>query len=82
MIKGVLVLIEYTTVIIEMIHYSDDLPLMNYSEFIIDKLTYDYTYLDFYDKHKFFEVQFGQLDEFIDSVAERIPSRSLSGCGS
>jgi len=27
---------------------------------------------DFYDKHKFFESQFGQLDEFIDSVAERI----------
>ena len=27
---------------------------------------------DFYDKHKFFEVQFGQLDEIIDSVAERI----------
>ncbi len=29
---------------------------------------------DFYDKHKFFENQFGQLDEMIDSVAERIRS--------
>jgi starvation-inducible DNA-binding protein len=29
---------------------------------------------DFYDKHKFFEVQFEQLDVFIDSVAERIRS--------
>jgi len=29
---------------------------------------------DFYDKHKFFETQFGQLDEMIDSVAERIRS--------
>ena len=29
---------------------------------------------DFIDKHKFFETQFGQLDEFIDSVAERIRS--------
>lgn len=27
---------------------------------------------DFYDKHKFFETQFGQLDEIIDGVAERI----------
>jgi starvation-inducible DNA-binding protein len=27
---------------------------------------------DFYEKHKFFESQFGQLDEMIDSVAERI----------
>ena len=29
---------------------------------------------DFYDKHKFFETQFEQLDEFIDSIAERIRS--------
>jgi starvation-inducible DNA-binding protein len=27
---------------------------------------------DFYDKHKFFETQFEQLDDLIDSVAERI----------
>lgn len=27
---------------------------------------------DFYDKHKFFEVQVGQLDDIIDKVAERI----------
>jgi starvation-inducible DNA-binding protein len=30
--------------------------------------------VDFYDKHKFFETQFGQLDELIDRVAERIRS--------
>jgi starvation-inducible DNA-binding protein len=30
---------------------------------------------DFYDKHKFFEIQFGQLNEIIDRVAER--TRSL-----
>jgi len=29
---------------------------------------------DFYEKHKFFEMQFGQLDKLIDSVAERIRS--------
>ncbi len=29
---------------------------------------------DFYDKHKFFESQFGELDQIIDSVAERIRS--------
>jgi len=27
---------------------------------------------DFYDKHKFFETQFGELDGIIDNVAERI----------
>lgn len=32
-------------VIIEMIHYSDEVPRVNYSEFISEKLGYDYTYL-------------------------------------
>ena len=32
-------------VIIEMIHYADELPEINYSEYISDKLGYDYTYL-------------------------------------
>lgn len=32
-------------VIIEMIHYSDELPKVNYSEYISEKLGYDYTYL-------------------------------------
>ncbi len=33
------------TVIIEMIHYSDELPTVNYSDYISEKLDYDYTYL-------------------------------------
>ena len=32
-------------VIIEMIHYSDEIPKVNYSDFISEKLGYDYTYL-------------------------------------
>lgn len=32
-------------VITEMIHYSDDLPEINYSTYISEKLHYDYTYL-------------------------------------
>ncbi|UZR99976.1 helix-turn-helix domain-containing protein [Chondrinema litorale] len=32
-------------VIIEMIHYSDELPKVNYSDYISEKLHYDYTYL-------------------------------------
>lgn len=32
-------------VIIEMIHYSEEQPKFNYSDFISDKLGYDYTYL-------------------------------------
>lgn len=32
-------------VITEMIHYTDELPNMNFSDYISDKLGYDYTYL-------------------------------------
>ena len=32
-------------VITEMVHYSDELPQVNYSEYIAGKLGYDYTYL-------------------------------------
>ncbi len=32
-------------VIIEMIHYEEEIPKVNYSEYISEKLDYDYTYL-------------------------------------
>ena len=32
-------------VIIEMVHYADELPAVNYSDYISEKLGYDYTYL-------------------------------------
>jgi AraC-like DNA-binding protein len=33
------------TIIIEMIHHTDEMPKVNYSNFISEKLKYDYTYL-------------------------------------
>lgn len=33
------------SVIVEMIHYADEVPRVNYSEYISDKLGYNYTYL-------------------------------------
>ena len=33
------------SVIIEMIHYSDEIPKANYSDFISEQLGYNYTYL-------------------------------------
>lgn len=32
-------------VIVEMIHYNDELPIVNYSDYISEKVGYDYTYL-------------------------------------
>lgn len=40
------ILIEQVkNIIIEMIHYSNELPKVNYSDFLSEKLGYDYTYL-------------------------------------
>jgi AraC-like DNA-binding protein len=32
-------------VIVEMVHYSEELPKTNYSDFLSEKLNYDYTYM-------------------------------------
>ncbi|MEQ8474414.1 MAG: AraC family transcriptional regulator [Marinoscillum sp.] len=48
-------------VIIEMIHYSDELPKVNYSDFISSKLGYDYTYLS----NIFSEVKGTTIQHFI-----------------
>ncbi|MDA3613518.1 helix-turn-helix domain-containing protein [Polluticaenibacter yanchengensis] len=48
-------------VIIEMIHYSDELPTENYSDYISGKLGYDYTYL----ANTFSEVKGITIQQFI-----------------
>ncbi|MEO8760475.1 MAG: AraC family transcriptional regulator, partial [Bacteroidia bacterium] len=56
------VLIEkIKNVIIEMIHYSDELPKINYSDFIAEKLNFDYTYLS----NIFSEVKGITIQQFI-----------------
>lgn len=48
-------------VITEMIHYSDELPKVNYSDYIAEKLDYDYTYL----ANTFSEVKGITIQQFI-----------------
>ena len=56
------VLIEkIRNVITEMIHYSDDLVKTNYSDYISEKLNYDYTYLS----NLFSEVKGITIQQFI-----------------
>lgn len=43
--KKAILIEKIKNVIIEMIHYSDELPKVNYSDYISEKLGYDYTYL-------------------------------------
>ena len=47
--------------IVEMVHYSDQLPNLNYSEYISEKLQYDYTYLS----NIFSEVKGTTIQQFI-----------------
>lgn len=43
--KRKIIIEKIKSLIIEMIHYSDTLPKVNYSQYISEKLGYDYTYL-------------------------------------
>ena len=49
------------SLIIELIHYSDELPKVNYSDYISEKLGYDYTYL----ANTFSEVRGITIQQFI-----------------
>lgn len=56
------ILIERIKVaIIEMIHYTDELPKVNYSDYLSDKIGYDYTYLS----NIFSEVKGTTIQQFI-----------------
>ncbi|WP_345095616.1 AraC family transcriptional regulator [Flavobacterium chungnamense] len=56
------VLIErIKNVIIEMVHYTDEVPKVNYSDYISEKLSHDYTYLS----NIFSEVKGITIQQFI-----------------
>jgi len=50
-------------VIIEMVHYSDELPKTNFSDYLSEKLKYDYNYLS----NLFSEVKGTTIEQFIIS---------------
>lgn len=43
--KKAILIERIKNIVIEMIHYTDELPKTNYSDYISEKLKYDYTYL-------------------------------------
>ncbi len=59
--KKSIIIEKIKNIIIEMIHYSEELPKVNYSEYISDKLGYDYTYL----ANVFSEVKGMTIQQFI-----------------
>jgi AraC-like DNA-binding protein len=61
--KKAMLIEQIKKVIIEMVHYTDDLPKVNFSDFLSEKLNYDYTYL----ANLFSEVQGTTIERFIIS---------------
>lgn len=59
--KKAILIEKIQNVITELIHYSDELPKLNYSDFIAEKVGYDYTYLS----NTFSEVKGITIQQFI-----------------
>jgi AraC-like DNA-binding protein len=59
--KRAILIDRIKNVIIEMIHYADELPTVNYSDYISQKLNHDYTYLS----NMFSEVKGITIQQFI-----------------
>lgn len=59
--KKAILIEKIKNVIIEMVHYSDEIPKVNYSDYIGEKLNHDYTYLS----NIFSEVKGMTIQQFI-----------------
>lgn len=64
--KKAMLIEKIKNVITEMVHYAPELPKMNFSDYLSEKLNYDYTYLS----NLFSEVQGTTIEKFI--IAHRI----------
>lgn len=74
--KRAMLIERIKTVIIEMVHHSDELPKSNFSDFISEKLNHDYTYL----ANLFSEVQGTTIEQFIIAhKVERIKELIIYG---
>ncbi|MES2794562.1 MAG: helix-turn-helix domain-containing protein, partial [Bacteroidota bacterium] len=67
--KKAMLIEKIKNVIIEMVHHAEEMPKINFSHFLVEKLNYDYTYL----ANLFSEVQGTTIEQFIIShKVERI----------
>ncbi|WP_266206139.1 helix-turn-helix domain-containing protein [Pontibacter kalidii] len=66
-------------VIIDMIHYSDEFPKTNYSDFISEKLNHDYTYLaNIFSEVKGITIQQFIISHKIERVKELLLYKELN----
>jgi AraC-like DNA-binding protein len=74
--KRAILIEKIKNVIVEMVHYADEMPKINFSHFLAEKLDYDYTYLS----NLFSEIQGTTIEQFIIShKVERIKELIIYG---
>jgi AraC-like DNA-binding protein len=59
--KRAMLIEKIKNAVVEMIHYTDELPKINFSDFLSEKLDYDYTYL----ANLFSETEGTTIEQFI-----------------
>ncbi|WP_159466997.1 AraC family transcriptional regulator [Dyadobacter sp. 3J3] len=66
-------------VIIELVHYTDDMPKINYSDYISKRLGYDYTYLsNLFSEQKGINIQHFIINHKIERVKELLQYKELN----
>jgi AraC-like DNA-binding protein len=74
--KKAMLIEKIKNAVVEMVHYSDELIKINFSDFLSQKLNYDYTYL----ANLFSEVQGTTIEQFIiNHKIERIKELIIYG---
>jgi AraC-like DNA-binding protein len=69
--KKAILIERIKNVVIEMIHYTEELPKVNYSDYISEKLGYDYTYLsNIFSEEKGITIQQYIINNKIERVKE------------
>ena len=77
--KKTILIEKIKNVITEMVHYSDELPKVNYSDYLSEKLNYDYTYLaNIFSEVKGITIQQYIIIHKIEKVKELILYDELS----
>ncbi|TKT86511.1 helix-turn-helix domain-containing protein [Dyadobacter frigoris] len=70
---------QIKNVIIELVHYTDELPKTNYSEYISRRIGYDYTYLsNLFSEAKGIDIQHFIIKHKIERVKELIQYKELN----
>ena len=64
--KKAVIIEKIKNIIIEMVHYTEDVPKVNFSDYLVERLKYDYTYM----ANLFSEVQGTTIEKFI--IAHKI----------